>query len=116
MSNIDSGKTTKLTELNTKIINVADYGSDGAAIQAAIDALPTEGGMVLIPEGTYNITTSISITKNNVTIVGAGTGTILNVTAQDTIGISITADDIIIRNIKLSGPGNVGSLGEGIYI
>jgi len=46
-------------------------------IQQAIDDLPTDGGKVYIKEGTYIISSRIYIKKSNVTIEGAGDGTIL---------------------------------------
>lgn len=56
-----------------------DYVTDGTAddvqIQAAIDSLPTNGGSILLREGSYVISTTITISKNGVTIMGVGTGT-----------------------------------------
>ena len=63
----------------------ADYLCDGTAddvqIQAAIDALPANGGKVLLLEGTYNITTGIVALKQNLTIEGQGSGTVINTAA-----------------------------------
>jgi parallel beta-helix repeat protein len=57
----------------------ADYVCDGVAdqveINQAINDLPTSGGRVLLLEGTYNISGSITILKNNVTLEGQGVGT-----------------------------------------
>ena len=51
---------------------------DGYSVQAAINALPDSGGLVYIAEGTYIIGEPItSGGKNNVTIQGAGWGTVL---------------------------------------
>lgn len=44
-------------------------------IQAAIDALPPTGGMVLIPAGTYEITTPIVVGTGDVRLEGAGAAT-----------------------------------------
>jgi hypothetical protein len=46
-----------------------------ASIQAAIDALPAEGGAVRLPPGTFEITEPLKITKSDVLIEGAGTAT-----------------------------------------
>ena len=58
-----------------------DYLCDGTAddveINAAITALPATGGEVVILDGTYNITASINISKDNVSIRGNGNATIL---------------------------------------
>lgn len=105
------GAHTLEVGINTEIINVLDYGTDGAAIQAAIDALPVTGGMVFIPEGTYNITTTLLLTKNNITIFGTGTGTILSSSTTDTLNIQ--ASDISIMNIKII---TTGTNKEAVYI
>jgi hypothetical protein len=63
-------------------INVRDYGATGngstndtAAIQAAIDAVPSNGGVVYLPVGTYRTSAPLLIQKDNVSLVGAGMGT-----------------------------------------
>ena len=53
-------------------ISAADYPS----IQAALDALPAEGGRVYIPAGTYILKGSLK-PRDNVTISGVGAATIL---------------------------------------
>jgi hypothetical protein len=45
------------------------------SIQAAIDALPAEGGIVRIPAGKFELTEPLRITADDVTVVGAGTAT-----------------------------------------
>ena len=56
-----------------------DYLCDGTAdeveINAAITALPSTGGEVVILEGTYDIKSGIYIGKSNVTLRGTGFGT-----------------------------------------
>ena len=44
-------------------------------IQAAIDALPDEGGVVRLPPGTFEINEPLKVTKSDVLIEGAGTAT-----------------------------------------
>lgn len=82
-----------------------DYLCDGTAddveIEAAIQALPSNGGEVIILDGTYNISSTIFISKNNCTIVGTGVCTILNRTTSSTI-FSIFANNIEIANMQLS--------------
>ena len=46
-----------------------------AGINAAIDALGTEGGEVYLPEGDYDVTGTITIDQANTTLRGAGKGT-----------------------------------------
>jgi hypothetical protein len=57
--------------------NVRDFGAlgndshdDTAAIIAAIAALPAEGGVVFFPHGIYTITSTISIKKHGVWLIG----------------------------------------------
>lgn len=58
-----------------------DYLCDGTAddveIKAAISALPSGGGEILLLDGTYNISSSIAISKANVTLRGSGASTVL---------------------------------------
>lgn len=58
-----------------------DYLCDGTAddveINAAIQALPSTGGEIVILDGTYKITSTIAMNKGNVTLAGNGAGTIL---------------------------------------
>lgn len=67
--------------LNGELANVRDFGAkgdgttnDAAAIQAALDAVPTTaptGGIVFLPPGTYNLgTTSLLINVSGTQIVG----------------------------------------------
>ncbi|MHC4536395.1 MAG: hypothetical protein ACYS6K_20790, partial [Planctomycetota bacterium] len=44
-------------------------------IQAAINALPDEGGVVRLPPGTFEISEPLKVTKSDVLIEGAGTAT-----------------------------------------
>jgi len=44
-------------------------------IQAAIDALPDEGGLVRLPPGTFEISEPLKVSKSDVLIEGAGTAT-----------------------------------------
>lgn len=61
--------------------NDCDYLCDGTAddveINAAIQALPAEGGEIVILDGTYNITATIAMNKDNVTLSGNGSSTVL---------------------------------------
>ncbi len=52
-------------------ISAADHPS----LQAAIDALPAEGGMVVLPPGTFKISEPLRITRGDVLVRGSGTAT-----------------------------------------
>ena len=53
------------------VISAARYPS----IQAAIDALPAEGGVVRIPPGTFEISEPLKVSVGDVLIEGSGTAT-----------------------------------------
>lgn len=56
---------------------LCDGTADDVEIKAAISALPSGGGEILLLDGTYNISSSINISKANVTIRGSGASTVL---------------------------------------
>ena len=117
----------------------ADYVCDGISddieIQAAIDALPSGGGVVALLEGTYIIDgvptvspeyRSIIILKDSVSVVGSGFNTILKLadgytaTVGGIIGNSeypTFYDNVRIDNLKVNGnkSGTYGSQ-VGIYL
>lgn len=57
--------------------SVKDFGAKGdgvhddtTAVQAAFDALPTEGGVITFPDGAYLLTNKITCAKSNVVVDG----------------------------------------------
>lgn len=89
-----------------------DYLCDGTAddveINAAIQALPSTGGEVVILDGTYNITATIAVNKDNVTLSGNGAATVLKRMYNDGTSdgfVSITADNdgCCIKNLCVDG-------------
>jgi hypothetical protein len=56
---------------NAAEINAGDYDS----LQSALDALPATGGRVVIPSGTYEITTPLRLGTSDVRIEGSGNST-----------------------------------------
>jgi len=70
-----------------------DYTCDGTAdnveIQAALDALGSEGGRVILLEGTFSLTTAIRIPDNKkIVLQGQGGATIITQTTRDTAAIA----------------------------
>jgi hypothetical protein len=65
-----AGSRTKLPGA-VPVIDAAEYSS----LQAAIDALPSTGGAVRLPPGTFEITEPLKITVSDVLLEGAGTAT-----------------------------------------
>ncbi|WP_347243816.1 right-handed parallel beta-helix repeat-containing protein [Thermogutta sp.] len=76
------GTATRATirrEGPTTIINAADYydpTSPTLGFQRAIDALPEEGGTVILPAGTFTLRQSL-VLRSNVTLRGSDAGTTL---------------------------------------
>ena len=86
-----------------------DYLCDGAADQVeinnAIKALPAGGGKVILLEGTYDITASVSVNKSNVTVEGMGFSTVLarNFTGHLIEVQGSNVNNVILENFKISG-------------
>jgi len=107
----------------------ADYVCDGTAdeveINAAIMALGSVGGKVLLTEGTFNLNTAINITTSNVVLSGMGHNTLLKITGVGVNGIYIhnetnpdaVIQSIIIEKLKIDGnKANQSGTSHGIYI
>lgn len=83
---------------------VCDGTDDNVEIQAAIDALPTGGGTVLLLEGVFRVATDIAM-RSNVTLEGTGFSTILMLNPNTNKNI-ITATDVsnfCIQSMLLDG-------------
>jgi hypothetical protein len=71
-------------------ITAANY----ATLQAAIDALPAEGGLVRLPAGVFELQRPLQIRSSDVCLVGAGTATLLvNVNQAGEPAIAISHPD-----------------------
>ncbi len=93
------------------VIDAAEY----PGLQAAIDALPSTGGAVRLPPGTFEITEPLKITASDVLLEGAGTAThIKNVNTEGKSAIVLqhpsgrdTDKDVLWRirlaNFRLTG-------------
>jgi len=83
----------------------ADYVCDGTAdeteIIQAISDLPTDGGRIILLEGTFVVGATIAFDKGNVIIQGMGWGTIIEQTADDHGFYIDTFDNIVIRDLWL---------------
>jgi parallel beta-helix repeat protein len=105
-----------------KAAYVCDGTADDVEIQAAVDALPSGGGKVVLSEGTFTIGTAINL-KDNVTLAGAGYATVLNkTTANDVINVVGTAVDhitgVTVQDLRITCPSTSDSrvVGKGIDI
>lgn len=80
---------------------LCDGTNDQEEIIQALNALPATGGEVVILDGTYNITASINIPKDNVSIRGSGNATTLKRMYNSTSASSgATARGLITLNEK----------------
>ena len=101
-------------------LNALDY----ANIQLAVDALPASGGVVYVPSGTYNSTSTPTkftpplVLSKPVHLLGDGPGTAGPTTLEATVDqdlIQLQADSCTIEGIKLKGKGSTGT-GVGIRV
>lgn len=70
--------TSKSGHITDNCDYVCDGTDDQEEINKAINALPETGGEIILLEGTYTLSTDITISKSNVVISGAGWGTNLS--------------------------------------
>ncbi|MCD6166178.1 right-handed parallel beta-helix repeat-containing protein, partial [bacterium] len=91
----------------------ADYVCDGTSdeqeIEQAINDLPSTGGIVYLLEGTYYISSSIDITKSNVSLIGSGWSTKLYLIDGANTDVIVLGDGsnsyegITIANLQIDG-------------
>jgi len=103
-------------------INVLDYGATGngstddtTAIQTAIDAVPSSGGTVVFPAGTYKISSAL-VARSNIVLAGVSDGASV-ISQSSTTNNGLTGSDITrltIQDLTFQGPGS-GS-GQGIAL
>ena len=97
---------------------LCDGVDDQIEINDAIQALPANGGEIVILDGIYNITAIINVNKNNVKLTGNGNSTILKRMFgggfNSVIYISDTIVNVIIDSIHFDGNRIVYS--SGMYL
>lgn len=82
-------------------------------IQTAINALPANGGKIVLLEGTYNISNEIALNKANITIEGMGRGaTVLQTSGSNTI-FNITSSDCKVSDMTIKQSNSSRPLGKG---
>lgn len=80
---------------------------DFTDIQEAIDSLPSTGGVVYVKEGTYTITTGLTINVDNTAILGAGKATIVTTSSNIRLLKASNRDGILIQNLNFIGTDNI---------
>lgn len=103
----DRGATATTLVKDTPLLPGARVEIDAArfpSLQAALDALPPEGGVVRLPPGTFEITQPLVIARSDVLLQGAGTATHiknLNDAGQPAIQVRHPAGDKVKDSEKL---------------
>ena len=98
-----------------RVVVAADGTGDTTDIQTGLDMLSNYkgvGGEVYIKEGTYTITSTITIPNNNITLRGSGKATKIVTTSNIIMIYASSKDDLIIRDLYLYGNG-VGAFNDG---
>ena len=102
---------TKVTYsmISGAVVNVLDFGAvgngvadDAAAIQLAINSLPS-GGTVFFPTGTYLCLTGLTVANNKTILEFAGGATITYTTATQVL-INFTGQDCRLINANINAP------------
>lgn len=98
------------------IVVALDGTGDFDSIQEALNFLPSAGGEIFIKEGTYNITSTITIPGSFIKIRGAGIGSIIS-TSLDIVMISSSGKgDLVIDNLYIQGAGNTATTNKGLNL
>src|SRR5690606_32286626 len=75
----------------------------GESIQAALDALPTEGGCVCLKTGVHLVATPIEIRTSRIILQGEGPGAIVRSSSPSQvlqIGVNALVTDIVVKSIR----------------
>ena len=96
---------------------VANGTNDQETIEAAMAALPSSGGTVMLTEGTFSINDEINITASGTRLIGQGSSTRLQMTATSTNWDMIDAlsvGNIYVGHMQLDGALSSGASNLGI--
>src|SRR6516165_369007 len=79
---------------SAKVVITMDPGSDGQAIQAALDCLPDAGGEVVLPAGTFEVRQPLVLRRDSQTLRGAGQTTVLRLADDANCPVIIMGDPV----------------------
>lgn len=90
---------------------------DTAAIQAAIDAAEPND-TILLPAGTYTITTQLQMTgKDRLTLRGVGPGTTISAAGNHYVLMVTDANEVVVSDLRIVGSGNDAHKSQiGVYV
>jgi parallel beta-helix repeat protein len=104
-----------------EVPRVVRYGAKQAdgftadAIIAALRSVPAIGGEVVLPEGTYRIDKTVEIPTDNLTLRGAGPGTVLEATDNSFVVLYLNRRKLVtVADLRIVGAGQDGRGGAGI--
>ena len=88
----------------TRVVSlIAGDGTD-LTIASAIAALPAEGGLIFVKQGTYPIAATLALTDKPIEIVGCGDGTILDLAGSGIPAFTAAfARKYVIRDLRVIG-------------
>jgi len=98
----------------TRVV-ATDGTGDFTDVQKAIDDLPSTGGVVYVKEGTYTITTKISVTGDNVSLFGAGRAAKISTTSDINI-LEVSGDFFSTADLYLFGAGSGKTNNTGLFL
>ncbi|MGH3777996.1 MAG: hypothetical protein ACRDRR_20065 [Pseudonocardiaceae bacterium] len=101
-----SGPAVKRVTPTTDVIGIvylddSDAATAGTAINAAITSLPSTGGTIVIPSGTWTIDTAVLINKNGIILSGVGCIATRLVYAPGTVPTAIKNTDTTQRFVTI---------------
>jgi hypothetical protein len=97
------------TVLSARSFGAAGDGiaDDTAALQAALDALPPEGGRVELGAGEYRLSAPLELRRAHATLAGIGTASVLSrAFSGPDAAIVVSAGDAVIAHLALAGTGS----------
>lgn len=106
-----------LTELRGGTCTVVAFPGDD--LQAALDALPSGGGILCLAAGRYDLAGPLRIQdRHRIVVSGVGPATVLAITSSETVLVASRCTDLEIRSLRVeagqpptSPPGESGLLG-----
>jgi hypothetical protein len=93
----------------TRVVSLIPGEGTDLTIAAALAALPVEGGLIFVKQGTYAIAASLVIPDKPVAIRGAGDGTIIDIGGNAITAFTTAFDkDLSFESFRVTGNGSAG--------
>jgi hypothetical protein len=107
ITGINGNILTLQNNATTTISNALTLHDDTTAIQNAINDITSDGGELILPKGTFNYSSNLTIdSKNDVTFRGVGQKTILYALVANNAALYVNnSNNIVVCNFKLISSG-----------